>query len=256
MLSLRNLQRTMAGAILQADDVERLDCLRSRTATAVRRLRVYRNNVRATLTGALETSYPVVLRLLGAEYFQVLALRYVRDCPSPTGNLIDYGAEFPSFLETMTELQTLPYLPDVARLERSMREAQFAAEPRRVNLEALAGVPRCRYEELRFEIHPSARLFASSYPALRIWQTNQPGYAGDPLVSLEEGGDLLLVIRRDLEIEVERLSPGEFTLLYQLGQGRNMRYACESALAADPALCVTTVLRSHVARHTICGFHY
>ncbi|MCG3200946.1 MAG: hypothetical protein NFCOHLIN_00808 [Gammaproteobacteria bacterium] len=256
MLSLRNLQRTMAVAILQAGEVERLDCLRTRTAPAARRLRVYRNNVRATLTGALESGYPVVVRLLGAEYFQALALRYVRDYPSRTGNLIDYGAEFPSFLETIAELEALPYLPDVARLERLMREAQLAAEPRRMNLEALAGVPRCRYEELRFALHPSARLIASSYPALRIWQTNQPGYAGDPQVSLAEGGDLLLVIRRDTEIEIERLSPGEFTLLYQLGQGRNMRYACESALATEPGLCVTTALRSHVARHTICGFHY
>lgn len=125
-----------------------------------------------------------------------------------------------------------------------------------MNLEALAEVPRCRYEELRFAIHPSARLFASSYPALRIWQTNQRDYAGDPQVSLAEGGDLLLVMRRAAEIEIERLGPGEFTLLYQLEQGRNMRYACESALAAEPGLCVTTALRSHVARHTICGFHY
>jgi hypothetical protein len=256
MLSLRNLQRTMAGAILQASDVERLDCLRARTAPAVRRLRVYRNNVRATLTGALESGYPVALRLLGAEYFQVLALRYVRDYPSRSGNLIDYGSEFPTFLESITELQSLSYLPDVARLERLMHEAYSAAEPRRLNLEALAEVPPCRYEELRFAIHPSARLLASSYPVLRIWQTNQPGHAGDPQVSLEEGGDLLLVIRRNLEIEIERLSPGEFTLIYQLEQGRNMRYACESALAAEPDLCVATALRSHVARHTLCGFHY
>ncbi len=256
MLSLRNLQRAMAVAILQADEVEQLDCLRARTAPAARRLRVYRNNVRATLTGAIESGYPVVLRLLGAEYFQVLALRYVRDYPSRTGNLIDYGGKFPSFLETIAELQTLPYLPDVARLERLMRDAQSASEPRRMNLEALAEVPRCRYEELRFAIHPSARLFASSYPALRIWQTNQRDYAGDPQVSLAEGGDLLLVMRRAAEIEIERLGPGEFTLLYQLEQGRNMRYACESALAAEPGLCVTTALRSHVARHTICGFHY
>lgn len=256
MLSLRNLQRTMADALLQANEVVRLDCLRARSGPAARRLRVYRNNVRTTLTGALESGYPVVRRLLGAEYFRVLALRYVRDYPSRTGNLIDYGGEFPPFLETIAELRTLPYLPDVAHLERMMREVLFAAEPRRMNLEALAEVPRCRYEELRFAIHPGARLIASSYPALRIWQTNQPDHAGDPQVSLEEGGDLLLVIRRDAEVEIERLSPGEFTLLYQLEQGRNMRYACESALAAEPALCITAALRSHIARHTICGFHH
>jgi hypothetical protein len=256
MLSLRNLQRRVAVAIVQHGEVERLDCLRVRTAPASRRLRVYRNNVRATLTGALTSGYPVVLRLVGDEYFQTLAQRYLRDFPSRSGNLIDYGSEFPTFLESITELHALPYLPDVARLERLMHEAHSAAEPRRLNLDALAEVPPCRYEELRFALHPSARLLASSYPVLRIWQTNQSVYAGDPQVSLEEGGDLLLVMRRNLEIEIERLSPGEFTLIYQLEQGRNMRYACESALAAEPHLCVATVLRSHVARHTLCGFHY
>ncbi|MGQ0657555.1 MAG: HvfC/BufC N-terminal domain-containing protein [Chromatiales bacterium] len=255
MSSLRNLQRRFAESLIDPQGVAAEADVRPNGMRAAARLRVYRNNVYASLTSALSACYPVVERLVGEDFFSFIARRYVRENPSRSGNLHDYGGRFSEFLVAPPNCAGLAYLPEVARVEWAIQEVYHAAEPARADLVAMTELPPDRYADVRFRVHPASRLLTTKYPALRIWQVNQPGYRGDDVVSLDDGGDYLLVIRRRQEIELERLSAGEFVLLRELAQGRTVTYACEHALAMQPDLNLPARLRHHVMRQTLTGFY-
>lgn len=254
MHSLRSLQSCFAKAVFDPENTAFGLRIRPDGLGSADRLRIYRNNVFASLTEALRACYPVVDRLVGKQFFDFAAHRYIRRYPSASGDLHDFGASFDELLERLPEAASLVYLADVARLEWAYQEVFHAADADPLDLTAIASIPQERYAGLRFRLHAASRLLASAYPVLRIWQVNQPEHRGDDTVDLSAGGIKLLVIRRALEIELEPLSAGEYALLTALAQGRTMDYACEHALAAEPDLDLPATLRSHVRRHTLVGF--
>ena len=111
-----------------------------------------------------------------------------------------------------------------------------------------------QYGQLRFRLHPSAQPIASDYPLLRIWQVNQPGYAGDPTVNLADGGVRLLVARPHMEVIVESLSAGDDALLRAFAAGQRFEDASAAVLAAQPDYDLAAALRRHVARGVIIDF--
>ena len=98
MHSLRNLQSRFAEAVFDPKSTGFGLHVRANGLGGARRVSVYRNNVVNGLTEALRVSYPVVERLVGVEFFAHAARCYVRDVPSRSGNLHDYGAAFPAHL--------------------------------------------------------------------------------------------------------------------------------------------------------------
>jgi hypothetical protein len=83
---------------------------------ATRRFAVYRNNVVASLSEALEVAFPAIAKLVGNGFFRAMAGIFVRAHPPRSPLMMLYGAEFPDFLATFAPVAHLPYLADVARL--------------------------------------------------------------------------------------------------------------------------------------------
>ncbi len=253
MPSLHDLQLGFAEAVFDATASHFTQYIRANGLTGARRLQVYRNNVFASLTSALQAVYPVVERLVGEGFFRHAADRYIRRYPSTSGNLHDFGCAFAEFLAGFKAAAALAYLPDVARLEWAHHLVFHAAEHPSLDLSALSAI-RPDHHTARFHLHPASRLLASDYPVLRIWEVNQDGYTGDQCVDLAEGGVKLLVLRRGLAIELQTLGEGEYAFLNALAAPQDLGSACEAALGAeanfDPGAC----LQRHVARCTLVGF--
>jgi hypothetical protein len=221
--------------------------------SAVRRLQVYRNNVQASLRGALEAVYPVVVRLVGAACFGAVARRFIGAHPSRSGNLHDFGRALPDFLRALPELDAWPYLGDVAALEWACHEVYHEADDAAFDPASLAAVPVARQPALRLALQPAARLVGSPYPVLAIWQANQPDGAADALpVRLDQGGVQLLVARRDLDIELRLLGAAEACWLRALADRRPLAEAVVAALDLDPAFDFGAVLARHLRLGTFC----
>lgn len=252
MPSLREVQESFAAAIL-ADDPALTAHIESGAFPAARHIQVYRNNVFAGLTDALGAIFPVTQKLVGEDFFEYAADGYIRRHPARSGNLHDFGDAFPGFLGNFEPAATLPYLADVAQLEWYWHEAFHAAEAPPFPMERLAAIAPADYAQLRFALHPSARLLDSPWPVLRIWQANQEGETGESDVDLAEGGVRLLVHRRDLEVVIEPLAPGDHALLAAFRDGLMFGAAADRALAADPACDLPARLRHHLSAATLAG---
>jgi Putative DNA-binding domain len=86
---------------------------------ALKRYNVYRNNVTVSLIDALAAVYPAVQRITGVEFFRAMARSHIRATPPNSPLLFEYGREFPVFIERYEYARSMPWLADIARIERA-----------------------------------------------------------------------------------------------------------------------------------------
>ena len=220
-----------ATALLAADPTPPAGVVGPDGGPAPRRFAVYRNNVAAALVATVELAFLAVRRIVGDEFFKAMALAFVRAEPPRSAVLLDYGATFPDFIARFAPAASLPYLPDVARLEWAWREAYHAADAVPLAPAALGTVPEAALGAIRFTPHPSLRLVRSRFPMLAIWRMN----TSDPEVGAVDfsRAEDALIVRPGAEVEVRLVPPGGAAFVAALGAGQTLMEAAATAQAAD-----------------------
>lgn len=180
-----------------------------------KRFAVYRNNVAASLTRALQAAFPCVEKLVGAEFFGAMAQDYLRAHPPKDRRMMLYGADFPAFLEGFPPVSHLGYLPDVARLEQAMRESYHAADHVALAPQALGQMTESALLQARFTLAPSLRLLSSRWPVQSIWAANMRGGAA-PRMEAQE----VALLRAEFDPEPCLLPPGGVAFLRALSDGQ------------------------------------
>ncbi|HSC99207.1 MAG TPA: DUF2063 domain-containing protein, partial [Casimicrobiaceae bacterium] len=191
--------------------------------------------------------------LTGTPFFRAAVDAYVVAVPSTCGDLNVYGDQFGDFLAGYPPARTLPYLSCVARLEWAIDEANRAGRSPGNSeqiLARLSAVSAARLPAVRLRLAPSCRLIASRYPVLRIWQTNQPDFAGDRRVELTEGAEHVLVRRDAHGVSLERLARGEHAWLSALASDAPLGEAIERAQCVDCAFDLQSTLLAHLVSRT------
>jgi len=207
-------------------------------APAGRRFDVYRNNVAVSLTEALGQGFPVVKRLVGAEFFDAMAGIFLRAHPPQSPLLMHYGGGMPAFLETFPPVAHLPYLPDMARLELALRQSYHAADAAPVDPARVTALPPERLPGLRFRFAPALRLIPSAHPVHAIWRANTEAGAPRP----ETGGQDVVVLRPGFDPAPHPLPPGGGAVLAALMAGATVAAACDAAPDCDIAALFSLLL--------------
>ena len=109
---------------------------------AERRYNVYRNNVTVSLIDALAAVFPATMRITGVDFFRAMARFHVRATPPTSPLLFEYGRDFPDFIAGYEYAEAMPWLADVARIERAWLDAYHAADRAPLTPEALAAIGR------------------------------------------------------------------------------------------------------------------
>lgn len=197
------------------------------------RLEIYRNNTLLGLTDALAAAYPVVQRLVGEDFFAMLARDFMHAYPPKRAPMLMYGTEMPMFIAGYSPAAGLPYLADVARLEAAWNHAYHAEEAEPLSPELLQALPQDQLGDVLLSLHPSLRFVGSDYPILDIWQANQLEVPQDQVIDLDAGAQRLIVYRPEAEVFIRRLSGAAFSFLMALGAGQTLQTAWDSARAQD-----------------------
>jgi hypothetical protein len=126
----------------------------------------------------------------------------------------------------------MPWLADVAAVERAWLDAYHAADAPPLQMQDLARIPEDRLADLVFIPHPAARLVRSRYAAATIFSANrQEGEVGAIDTGVAE--DVLLT-RPHLDVSVHILPAGGGTFVEALFSGRPLGEAAAAALAECP----------------------
>ena len=195
------------------------------------RFGVHRNNVVVGLVEALEAAYPAVRSLVGEAFFKAAAGVFVREEPPRSPVLIHYGAGFPAFIEGFPPAAGLPYLGDVARLERAWLLTYHAAEATPLPIAALDRLPEDELDPCRLALHPSLGLVASAFPIVALWTANT-GRGPHDAVDLGRA-ETALVLRPSERVEVLALAPGMAAMVGALSSGEPLGAAAEAAALAE-----------------------
>lgn len=215
------------------------------------RLGIYRGNLKANWVRALSSSYPVLRRLVGDEFFEALARVYGRARPSRDPDLDRFGAGLPDFLDGFAPAADYPYLPDVARLEWLVHDAHYAADADGDSTAALAGLDPDGFEASRALLHPALRLHASSWATAALWRSQQPD--GPALPDDVGQACRALVLRRGWEVAVEEIGVAEHAALACLLDGGTFGMALDAAFALEGEFDVGGCLRAWLESGAIVG---
>ena len=197
-----------------------------------KRFNVYRNNVAVSLVDNLAASYPVTKQLVGEEFFTGMARVFV-DGNAPTSPvMLSYGEHFPEFISRFDPAQGLPFLADVAGIERDWNSAYNAADADPIGIEGLQSIAPDALEAAIIRLHPSLRIVRSDWPALTIWHLHQT--SDDPAAAMQQldpEPQSGLIVRPGLDVDV-RLIPDLAAVFYTaLADGQSLGVAAE--LLAD-----------------------
>ena len=202
---------------------------------AGKRFDVYRNNVAVSLTEALETGFPTVLKLVGDEFFKAMAGVFLRANPPEDPRLATYGGKFPGFLSRFEPVAHLPYLPDVARLDLGLRQSYHAGDD---SLLDVSGLDPAEVMELRPRLAPATLVFSSRYPVHSIWRYNSEPGAPKPVAQAED----VLITRPGYDPKPHLLPTGGFTLARHLKGKLTLGEALTATLAIDASADAAALL--------------
>tara|TARA_R110000787_G_scaffold16622_25_gene50886 strand:+ start:137101 stop:137898 length:798 start_codon:yes stop_codon:yes gene_type:complete len=209
---------------------------------ADRRFNIYRNNHVSSLIDVLAAGFPVVRALVGDEFFRAMTAEYIRQHPPRTPVLLAYGETFPDFIASFPPAGSLPYLPDMAKLERAMAESLNAGDADPLTINALASIDPAALADQRLILHPSARWVESDWPVISIWQAHQTS-GTNPSPDARAGAERAIILRPDLTVDLHRAEPGAYKFYCDLASGSTLGDASdalgEEAAAILPGLLGT-----------------
>ena len=253
---LRKFQEKFHTALLNQDNVKNIEPLiDSNGIRADKRINIYRNNFKLSLTEALKSTFPVIYALLGDQAFTIWAYRFISKVPSTEGNLHNYGAKFPTFIQQQPEYSQLqlPYLVEIGEFEWAYHEVFHETEIQPIKIENLASVDPSQYNEIIFEINPASRLIKSDFPLVKIWRLGN-GLDSDE-VKLDTGGVSVLIARRELTLEFQQLSNEDYNFLRLTAEGNTLGTIVDTIGAKNPEFNFQECLHRQFQRNNFSGFH-
>jgi hypothetical protein len=212
---------------------------------ADKRYNVYRNNVTVSLIEALISIFPATARITGPDFFRAMARFHIRETPPTSPLLFEYGRDFPDFVARYEYAQSVPWLADVARLERAWLDAYHAADSRVISGEELSAVAPEQLGGLRFRVHPATRIVRSAFPVVAILVANK---SPDPVGRIEEVvAQDALVTRPDTDVALRLLQPGGAEFLTRLIDGETLEVAVAGAIDIHPTFDLPGMIGEMIA---------
>lgn len=207
---------------------------------------VYRNTSLKGAVDALCANYGVVARLLGAENFAGIAAEYVRAHPPSAPMLAFFGDNFAPFIAASPLHEELPYLADVARVERWWTESLFAADAAPVEAAAIAALDEATLMTKPLALHPAVRFAWLDTPAAAIWVAHQGDEVDDLEIDWAPQG--LLISRLDGMVTLDIIERPAIALAEAIASGVPLGEAAVQVLSAHPDADISAVFAQFLAR--------
>jgi len=147
----------------------------------------------------------------------------------------------------------MPWLADVARIERAWMDAYHAADRSVLPMQALTDIPATQLGDLYFTPHPASRIVRSAYPAVAIFAMNRRSDPPEPLCANEP--ENALITRPDQEVIVSTLPAGAATFLSSLIEGESLGIAAAAAFDAAPSFDLPANLSGMISSGVFTALH-
>jgi hypothetical protein len=204
---------------------------------------VYRNTAPCALIDVLRAAYPVTAEILGEDGFGHTAFAFARAHPPTDPILIGYGAGFADFIAEQDFAADLPYLAEIAAIERLGTESHMAADAAPLDLRDLTAIGAENWASLRLPLHPAARFDWLSTPALTIWQAHLDGFE---TLEPEWRAEGVLVTRPAGQVLATPIGAPAHRLLFGLRLRETLGQAMAATASVYPEADIASILTALV----------
>lgn len=231
---LHDLQKNFFAGIFKQDRAV-LDAIQAgKLITPEQRLQVYRNNVYLILTEHLQNIFPVVMELVGKDFFRQSAKEFITAFPPASGDMTFYGDAFPKFLQSLPSLSQHPYTGDVAVLEWHYYTTALLPVYAAMSVEKFRQQLAKSGQITDMVLQPHVSVVASPYPVLDIWQQIR-NEETDALAEIEMDQPChLLIYRNDNDVALLAVDEALFAFTQAIKTGKTAEEAVDAALYVDP----------------------
>ncbi len=202
-----------------------------------RGLAAYRAQAAASAARALGSVYPTVGQMIGTVDFERLAAEFWRARPPVRGDLGEWGADLPAFIEQQAGLATWPWLADAGRLDLAVHRNERAADAA-LDTASLRRLETTDPALLRLELMPGSALLCSPWPIATILAAHRPPTPPTDADATFEAvaraiagrrGETVLVVRQGWRAVVRVVDEAESGWLRSLLDGLSLAAALRSA---------------------------
>lgn len=205
-----------------------------------RALAVHRNTTFKAAQDALADNSPVLRALCGEDAFAACTHAFALTHPPAEPRLCFYGAGLPAFVANWPPFQNMPWLADIAALERLCVEALFAADA--IALEGAAVAARFDPDR-SLTLHPAIRFARFASAAGSIWLAHQDDAPEGALEAVAWRPEAVVVARPVDSLMVKPLDPAAAALLEVCIAGASLRtIAAASWVGDDVATAFSTLI--------------
>lgn len=202
---------------------------------------VYRNTVLKGCIDALQANFPAVARLVGDDWFRAAAAVYARRELPTVPTLLTYGRTFPAFLEGFEPARELPYLADVARVDRLWSEAHVAADDDVLEPAALMRLAPEDMGRLTLRPHAAARwTWSEEHPIHTLWSRNRE--CAEFVAEIDWCGEGVLLTRPHGTMIHTALSREGAAFLSACAEGLSIESAAAAALETRSAIDLSALI--------------
>jgi len=234
---LADLQNAYRGYLLTGDSAKLAPAIVADAFDGAERLAIHRNNFLLSLGEALKANFPVTLQLIGRDFFEQAARRFVLANPPRRPCLFEYGAAFPDYLRDLPELSSLPYVAEMARFEFARIAAYNAPTEPYLSADTLAGLSPAQLEALPLRRARHAQILTIQSPALELWKAHQKPEPDLSSIDMTARPPTLLICRPDRALVVQELNaPAARFLAAAESKTQFGQAAAQSGAADDAAL--------------------
>lgn len=239
MLPLAELQCHFTHAVLEGEVPAGLFAGRVSLDEA---LSVHRGTVIGALVNALRLSYPTVEALVGEQFFDQTCRVFTKANFPATASLAAYGDGFADFLARFAPAAALPYLADVARLDRAVETVLRApAREHRFALDASVSI----------DLPQSLTVLPLIYPADEIRAGIEDDAAMAKIV-IEPARRFILVWRKGFDAAVRRVSAPAGHFLGALLASEGAEAVFHAAIADEPEAEVLSAIQAEIFAAPFC----
>jgi hypothetical protein len=213
--------------------------------SAVGRLEIYANMYFFRIRDVLRDELPRTATVLGERAFHDLIVDYLAAHPPSHPSLREAGAPLPAFLAKHPTGQARPWLPELARLERTRLELVDAADADTLTLDRARAMDPAELVTVPLRLVPAQAVLENRHQIAPLWRhlsaVADPAEAASATDGEANGieppsqrREALLVWRTEGEIRHRPVDDDERTWLGRLGAGTTFEQLCALAPAGTP----------------------
>ncbi|GIW41242.1 MAG: hypothetical protein KatS3mg076_1819 [Candidatus Binatia bacterium] len=262
--------RAPEGAARGLETLEREDPAAARIArelvvgderlAALERVEIYANMYFYRLLECLEEDHPALRAFLGYEDFHDLVVDYLVAHPPSHYSLRHAGDALPEFLAHHPLGREWPFLPELAKLERSILDAFDAPDAPRLSVDALRSFDPEEWSTLRLRPAPAARVLDFGWDVHDLWKRTREeenSGGGRNLAPPVRTPTSVLVWRENWTVYHRRVDPAERVALGALFAGESLESLCEKVTETvgeqEAPERVFSLLRRWVEQEVVSG---